>query len=254
MTMADRDQVVQFCDDLLDSSQYRDIALNGLQIEGKDQIDRITLAVSCNQHTIDAAIASRSDAILVHHGLVLNGQVGDIRGPVRKRLKGILSNDINLIGYHLPLDGHPEVGNNACLASALQLSIVEPLDTYGPPAIGYLCSTGDSMPVSDLAKRLGAVTNQSVVLLDGGQDHVDRVAVLCGSGAPGLEEAAAKGCQVLVTGDAKEPTMALARELGVTVLVGGHEATERLGVQALAERLRHVFGIEYHFVDDPNPL
>jgi dinuclear metal center YbgI/SA1388 family protein len=252
--MADRDQVVQFCDDLLDSSQYRDIALNGLQIEGKNQIDRITLAVSCNQRTIDSAIESGSDAILVHHGLVLKGQVGNIRGPVRDRLKGILSNDINLIAYHLPLDGHSEVGNNACLASALQLSVVEPLDTYGPPAIGYLCSTGDSLTVTDLVKRLEAVTDQSVVKLDGGQEHVDRVAVLCGSGSPGLEEAASKGCQVLITGDAKEPTMALARELGVTVLVGGHEATERFGVQALAERLRHVFGIDYQFVEDPNPL
>jgi dinuclear metal center YbgI/SA1388 family protein len=252
--MANREQLVQFCNDLLDSAQYRDIALNGLQIEGTEEIHRITLAVSCNQRTIDAAVENGSDAILVHHGLVLNGQVGNILGPVRRRLKGILSNDINLIGYHLPLDGHPEIGNNARLADALGLSIVEPLDTYGPLPIGYLCSTGDSLSVIDLVHRLETVTGQNVVALDSGNESVERVAVLCGSGSPGLEEAAAKGCQVLLTGDAKEPTMALGRELGVTVLVGGHEATERLGVQALAERLRHVFGIEYHFVDDPNPL
>jgi dinuclear metal center YbgI/SA1388 family protein len=252
--MADRDQLVQFCDDLLDSAQYRDIALNGLQIEGKDQIERITLGVSCNQRTINAAIESGSDAILVHHGLVLNGQVGHIRGPVRQRLRGLLRNDINLIAYHLPLDGHPDIGNNACLAEALQLRIVEPLDTYGPPPIGYLCSTGDALRINELVERLEHVTEQQVVTLGGGDEHVDRVAVLCGSGSPGLEEAAAKGCQALITGDAKEPTMALARELGVTVLVGGHEATERLGVQSLAGRLRHVFGIEYDFVEDPNPL
>jgi dinuclear metal center YbgI/SA1388 family protein len=252
--MANREQLVQFCDDLLESGQYRDIALNGLQIEGKEEVNRITLAVSCNQHTIDSAIENGSDAILAHHGLVLNGQVGHMRGPVRRRLKGILEHDINLIAYHLPLDGHPEVGNNARLADSLGLSVVEPLDTYGPPAIGYLCSTGTSLAVSELADRIEAVTGQSVVTLHGGPQDVERVAVLCGSGSPALEEAAAKGCQVLLTGDAKEPTMAMARELGVTVLVGGHEATERFGVQALAERLRHVFDVQHHFVSDPNPL
>jgi dinuclear metal center YbgI/SA1388 family protein len=252
--MANRDQLVQFCDDLLEAGHYRDIALNGLQVEGKHEIARITLAVSCNQHTIDTAIENGSDAILAHHGLVLNGQVGNLRGPVRRRLKGLLENDINLIAYHLPLDGHPEVGNNARLANSLGLSIIEPMDTYGPPAIGYLCSTGVSLAISELKKRLESVTGQSVITLDGGPQNVDRVAVLCGSGSPGLEEAAAKGCQVLLTGDAKEPTMAMARELGVTVLVGGHEATERFGVQALAERLRHVFDVEHHFLSDPNPL
>lgn len=179
--MANRDELVRFCDDLLGSDAFRDIAQNGLQIEGSAEINRITLAVSCNQQTIDAAIANKSDAILVHHGLVLNGQVGEIRGPVRNRLKGMLSNDINLIGYHLPLDGHPEVGNNACLAAALDLRIVEPLDTYGPPAIGYLCSTGDAVSVSELASRLESVTGQSVVVLDSDAGDVERVAVLCGS-------------------------------------------------------------------------
>ncbi len=252
--MVDRDTLVQFADDLLQTETFRDIALNGLQIEGANTIQQLTIAVSCNQQTIDAAVADGSHAILVHHGLVLNGQVGDIRGAVRSRLKGILCNDINLIGYHLPLDGHPEVGNNARLANALDLEIAEPLDTYGPPAIGYLCTPTQRTTVDDLASRLRSVTGQDVITLPGGVRNIDRVAVLCGSGAPALEEAAAKNCQALVTGDAREPTMAMARELGVTVLVGGHEATERLGVQALAERMSQEFGISYRFVADPNPL
>jgi dinuclear metal center YbgI/SA1388 family protein len=252
--MANRDDVVTFCDELLDSASYRDIALNGLQIEGRKEIQSITIAVSCNQHTIDAAIDSGSDLILVHHGLVLNGQVGEIRGPVRKRLKGILANDINLIGYHLPLDGQPEIGNNARLAAELGLEIVEPLDTYGPPPIGYICTPDATIATAELRSRLESLTGQHVIALDGGPDIVERVAVLCGSGAPALEEAAMKDCQLLLTGDAREPTMAMARELGVTVLVGGHEATERLGVQELAEKLSDHFGIDYTFVDDPNPL
>lgn len=252
--MANRDELVRFCDELLESGQYRDIALNGLQIEGKSDIKKVTLAVSCNQHTIDEAITSGSDTILVHHGLVLNGQVGHIAGPVRRRLKSILSNDINLIGYHLPLDGQPEIGNNARLAAELGLRVSEPLESYGPPAIGYLCTPDDDLTVAELQQRLEQVTGQSVIRLDGAAERVERVAVLCGSGSPALEEAARKRCQVLLTGDAREPTMATARELGVTVLVGGHEATERLGVQALGERLQQEFGTEHHFVSDPNPL
>jgi dinuclear metal center YbgI/SA1388 family protein len=252
--MANRDDLVQYCDDLLEAHNYPDIALNGLQIEGRPEIRKITLAVSCNLLTIQAAINNQSDAILVHHGLVLHGQVGNIRGPVRERLKGILANDINLIAYHLPLDGHSEIGNNARLAAKLGLSMQEPLDTYGPPAIGYLCTPNGSLTVSDLSSRLETVTGQPVIAVGGGPNQVSRIAVLCGSGSPALEEAAAKGCEVLLTGDAREPTMAMARELGVTVLVGGHEATERLGVQALADRLASEFGVEHHFVTDPNPL
>ncbi|MEX2426254.1 MAG: Nif3-like dinuclear metal center hexameric protein [Thermomicrobiaceae bacterium] len=252
--MTKRDELIQFCDALLMTEQYRDIALNGLQIEGRQDIQRVTLAVSCNQATIDAAIENDSDAILVHHGLVLNGQVGHIAGPVRRRLKGLLANDINLIGYHLPLDGHPEVGNNVRLAAALNLTVAEPLETYGPPPIGYLCTPESTISTEDLSSRLESVTGQPVITLDGGNTAVERIAVLCGSGSPGLDEAAFRHCQVLITGDAKEPTMAMARELGVTVLVGGHEATERLGVQALAERLTAAFGIQHHFVADPNPL
>ncbi len=252
--MAHRDDIVTFCDELLDSASFRDIAQNGLQIEGKQEVRKITTAVSCNQHTIDAAVENGSDAILVHHGLVLNGQVGDIRGPVRNRLSAILANDISLIGYHLPLDGQPEIGNNARLAAELGLEIVEPLDTFGPPAVGYICQPPSDITTEQLQAKLEALTGQAVIRLDGGREEVWRVAVLCGSGAPALDEAAEKQCQVLLTGDAREPSMAMARESGVTVLVGGHEATERLGVQALAEKIRQHFGVDYTFVPDPNPL
>jgi dinuclear metal center YbgI/SA1388 family protein len=252
--MAKRTEIISFCDELLQTGTYRDIALNGLQIEGRDEIHHITVAVSCNQATIDAAIANKSGAILVHHGLVLNGQVGHIAGPVRQRLKDILSNDLNLIGYHLPLDGQPEMGNNACLARDLELEIEEPLETYGPPAIGYICRPQQQSSVSVVREQLAQLTGQPVISLAEHDRPVRRIAVLCGSGSPALEEAAMKDCQVLLTGDAKEPTMALARELGMTVLVGGHEATERLGVQELAKRLQQAFEVSWDFASDPNPL
>lgn len=252
--MASRNEIVAYCDELLQAGEYRDIALNGLQIEGTPEINSLTVAVSCNQRSIDAAIEQESDAILVHHGLVLNDQVGHIVGPVRRRLKGILENDINLIAYHLPLDGHPEIGNNACLMSRLGLTMLEPLDVFGPMPIGYIAETKNPRTVDTLLDDVLALTGRDPVLLPGSPDQVSRVAVLSGSGYPALEEAASKGCQAMITGDAREPTMGMARELGISVIVGGHEATERLGVQALAERLHQQYGVEYAFVADPNPL
>lgn len=252
--MASRDEIVDYCTRTLQASEYRDIALNGLQIEGAPSIQNLTVAVSCNQYTIDAAVSGGSDAILVHHGLVLNDQVGHIAGPVRKRLKGILANDINLIAYHLPLDGHPDLGNNARIIAEMNLGMVEPLEVFGPMPIGYIASADPARTLENLTGDVQNVTGQTPVLLPGGPNEVTRVAVLSGSGYPALEEAAAKGCQALVTGDAREPTMAMARELGISVIVGGHEATERLGVQALADRLREKFDVAFRFVSDPNPL
>lgn len=252
--MAGRDEIVQFCSNTLDARSYQDIALNGLQIEGTSEIQRIALAVSCNQQSIDAAIAQNADAMLVHHGLVLDGRVGQIRGPVRQRLRALLANDINLIAYHLPLDGHPEIGNNACLMRELALRHVEPLDTFGPTPIGYIAVPEESRSLAELVAQVFGLTGQDPVVLPGGPDTVQRVAVMCGSGYPAIEEAVAKRCDVLLTGDVREPTMAMARELGITVIAGGHEATERLGVQALGARLEDQFGIETEFFADPNPI
>jgi dinuclear metal center YbgI/SA1388 family protein len=252
--MAMREDVIRYCTDLLEPQSYQDVALNGLQVEGKADINRVAVAVSCNQRSIDAAVDQGADALLVHHGLVLDGRVGHIEGPTRHRLRGLLANDVNLIAYHLPLDGHPEIGNNACIMAKLDLTRVEPLYVFGPTPIGYVASTGEPRRLRTLIDQTAALTGQEPAILPGGPDEVSRVAVLSGSGYPALEEAATKNCDVLLTGDAREPTMAMARELGVTVIVAGHEATERLGVQALAERLAEAFGIEYRFSHDPNPV
>ncbi len=252
--MAERDAIVEFCSELLDTGSFQDVALNGLQIEGNEEIRSVTLAVSANQYSIQAALEHGCDALLVHHGLVLNGQVGDICGPVRHRLKALLANDINLIGYHLPLDGHPELGNNARLIQELGLTLSAPLDIFGPPAIGFIASSSRPLSMEEITQRVSRIAGHSPIMLEGGPEPIERIAVLSGSGYPALEEAARRSCQVLITGDAREPTMALARELGVSVLVAGHEATERLGVQALGSRISERFGVESSYVYDPNPL
>jgi dinuclear metal center YbgI/SA1388 family protein len=252
--MATRHEIVEFCSTLLESERYQDIAHNGLQIEGRDEIERIAVAVSCNQRTIDAAIDYDAGALLVHHGLILGNGIGPIHGTLRHRLRALLCNDINLIGYHLPLDGHPELGNNAQLCDRLDLRPESPFAEIAGMPIGIIATTEAPASLHELGERVTALTGQRPIILPGGPEQVSRAAVVSGSGYSALAEAVALGCEVLITGDVREPTMADARELSISIIVAGHEATERLGVQALAERLRQQFGVEYRFINDPNPV
>lgn len=252
--MADRDAIVAFCAEYLEVDRFRDVAVNGLQVQGRDTVNRVATAVSVSQYTIDAALDWGADVLLVHHGLLWGERTGPIVGPLRERLKRLLAADLNLVAYHLPLDAHPEVGNNHRLAAALDLSVVAPFAEVQGQPIGVIAEPPEAFTVPDLVARLERVTERAPVVLDGHQGPLRRVAVLSGSGYSALDEAVAAGCDALVTGDVREPTMALARELGITVLAGGHEATERLGVQALGEVLRDRFGVATRFIPDPNPI
>ncbi|MDI3340659.1 MAG: Nif3-like dinuclear metal center hexameric protein [Sphaerobacter sp.] len=252
--MAARDDIVTFCAGFLAVDEFRDAAINGLQVEGRRSVERIAVAVSASQHTIEAALAWGADALLVHHGLLWGERLGPIVGPLRYRLKGLLAADLNLLAYHLPLDAHSEIGNNARLAAALGLNVVDRCaEVHGQP-IGVIATPAEPTALTEIVARLAGVTEREPLVLAGGPPLVGRVAIVSGSGYAALDEAAAAGCDALLTGDVRESTMALARELGVTVVAGGHEATERLGVQALAEVLEQEFGVETRFLPDPNPV
>lgn len=252
--MAATEDIVNFCNEYLDVGRFRDAAVNGLQVGGKPTIQRLATAVSISREVISSALAWKADAILVHHGLLWGQRSGPITGPFRTRLRFLLTNDLNLIAYHLPLDAHPEVGNNVLLARALGLTVAEPFARVDGQFIGVIATAPEQVPVLDLIGQVIEFTEREPIVLGGGPGHVDRVAILSGSGAFALDEAAAAGCQVLLTGDARESTMALARELGVTVIAAGHEATERCGVRALSELLSLRFGIEVNFLNTPNPI
>jgi dinuclear metal center YbgI/SA1388 family protein len=252
--MAERSDIVSYCDERLEFSTYQDAAHNGLQVEGATNIERLAIAVSASARTIEATADWGADALLVHHGLVWGSGFGALVGPVRQRVRTLLINDINLIAYHLPLDGHEEIGNNACLARELGMTIGEPFAMIAGRSIGWIATVDGEMRLIELIDALIQLTAQEPIVLAGGPERIERVAILSGSGYSAVEEAAAKGCQALITGDAREPTMALARELGITVLAAGHEATERLGVQALAAEIESRFGVETQFIHDPNPI
>jgi dinuclear metal center YbgI/SA1388 family protein len=254
-SMADLTEIVRFCDERLAAREYQDAAWNGLQVEGTGDVRRIATTVSANARTINAAVEAGVDALLAHHGLLWSGSFGGaLTGPLRGRLHALLANDVSLIAYHLPLDGHAEIGNNACIARELGMTIVEPFAEIAGTPIGHIAAFEREVRLIELIGSLIQLTAQEPIVLAGGPDVVERAAILSGSGYSAVEEAARRRCQTLITGDVREPTMALAREFGITVLAAGHEATERLGVQALAAEIGSRFDVEVEFIHDPNPI
>ena len=252
--MATIAEITAFCAETLEIDRFRDAALNGLQVAGATNLTRLATAVSVNRAVIEQAAGWGAEVLLVHHGMFWGDRFGPIVGPKRERLALLLGNQMNLLAYHLPLDAHPDVGNNAQLARTLGLTVSEPFaETQGAP-IGWIARAPSPVPLSELVERVAAATARPPIVLGGGPEASDSVAILSGSGYSALEEASARGCGVLVTGDVRESTMAEARELGITVISGGHEATERLGVQALAEMIADRFGVETRFFHDPNPI
>lgn len=254
--VADRSEVVAFCDELLRAGVYTDGAVNGLQVQGSATISRLAVAVSTSLRTLEAAIEWDADGLLVHHGLLYGSQMRPLTGLLAHRLRLLFKNDINLIGYHLPLDGHETIGNSAQFADATGCTLVDRFAYIGGQPLGVVGEPETLLTLSGLVERVAQVTDRPPVVLPVLQDDVPitRAGFLTGSGYSTLEDAVAAHCQVLVTGDVREPTMAEARELGISVIVAGHEASERLGVQALAAKLASEFDIETRYFHDPNPV
>lgn len=253
--MASRDDIVRWCDEYLRATEWQDASVNGLQVEGSPEINRIALAVSTSEYTLQRAIEMQADALLVHHGLLYGSRMQPLTGLFANRLRPLFQHNINLIGYHLPLDGHEIVGNCVQLASACECTVVDRFAMIGGGLLGAVGEPVSPVTLEGLAEIVQEVTEREPTVLDAGIGlEIARAAFLTGSGYSTLEDAIASGCQVLVTGDVREPTMAEARELGIHVIAAGHEATERLGVQALGELLASEFNIETSFIHDPNPI
>jgi dinuclear metal center YbgI/SA1388 family protein len=256
MNVAHRDEIVAYCDEVLRSGDYQDLSVNGLKVEGSETISRLAVAVSTSAVTLDEAIAWQADALLVHHGLLYGSRMQPLTGLFAQRLRRLFQHSINLIGYHLPLDGHEELGNCAQLASACGFAVADRFAYIGGQPLGVVGESSAAMALDDLLERVEQATGQGPIILapEAAGDAIKRVGFLTGSGYSVLEDALAAGCSVLVTGDVREPTMADARELGITVIAAGHEATERLGVQALAQQITDTFNIDTRYFHDPNPV
>lgn len=249
----DREQLSEYLACLLDIGRIRDFSPNGLQVEGRGRIARLVTGVTASLALIDAALADNADAILVHHGYFWRGEDGRITGTRRHRLKRLLGNDLNLYAYHLPLDTHPELGNNAQLG--LRLGLLRQTQ-FGENDLGWLGLPGDPQvrTVGELAARIEQRLGRAPLLIGDPQQPAGRVGWCTGAAQGYLEDAIAAGANTYLSGEISEPTVHLARESGVAYLACGHHATERYGVQALGVHLAAHFGIEHRFIDIDNPV
>lgn len=245
--------LVEEAERYLNAARISDYCPNGLQVEGRPQVRRIVSGVTASQALLDAAVEAEADVVLVHHGYFWKGEDACITGMKRRRLQTLLSNDISLLAYHLPLDLHPEVGNNVQLARQLDITVEGPLDPGNPKVVGLLGSLAEPLSSRDFARRVQEVLGREPLLVEGAA-MVRRVGWCTGGGQGYIDNAIAAGVDLFLTGEASEQTYHSARENGVSFIAAGHHATERYGVQALGDYLARRFAIEHLFIDCPNPV
>lgn len=248
-----RDELAKYLEQLLDITRFRDYCPNGLQVEGKQQIRSIISGVTASLALIEAALKLQADTILVHHGYFWRDENPCIVGYRQHRLKLLLQQDINLYAYHLPLDQHPELGNNAQLAERLGL---KPDGRFGENDLGWLGTVIDPSvkTLGDLTKMIETKLDRQPLLIGDPEQLLGRIGWCSGAAQGLLQDAATAGASTYLSGEISEQTVHLARATGVAYLACGHHATERYGVEALGNRIASEFGIRHQFIDIPNPV
>jgi dinuclear metal center YbgI/SA1388 family protein len=248
-----RQTLVDACNDLLQPDRFKDYGPNGLQVEGADTVRHIVSGVTASRALIEAAIEAKADAIFVHHGLFWRGQDGTVTGWMKQRLQLLLAHNINLLAYHLPLDAHPEFGNNAQLGQRLGLQMQ---GTFGEQALGWWGVRADGKSFTnaqDFAQSISQVLGREPLVVQTPVRQIRKVG-WCSGGAQGYFEAAvAAGVDAFITGEISEPQAHVARETGVAFFACGHHATERYGAPALAAHVAKQLGITHQFIDIDNP-
>lgn len=250
--IVDRNELAKYLATTLDINRFRDYCPNGLQVEGRQHISHLVTGVTASHALLEAAHAAGADAVLVHHGFFWRGEDPRVIGPHQRRLKLLLSNDINLFAYHLPLDAHPVMGNNAQLGARLGLTASS---RFGEQDHGWLGSAPSSIAcVGDLARLIEQVLGRAPLLIGDPDQPVGQIAWCTGAAQQSLVDAIEVGASTYLSGEISEQTVHLARESGVAYLACGHHATERYGVQAVGEHVAQQFGLRHQFIDIPNPV
>jgi len=245
--------LVEEAERYLGSAKIQDYCPNGLQVEGRPQVSRIVSGVTASQALLDAAVEAEADLVLVHHGYFWKGENPCITGIKQRRLKTLLKHDISLLAFHLPLDVHPEVGNNVQLARQLDITVEGPLDPENPKVVGLVGSLAEPITARDFARRVQEVMGREPLLVEGEQ-MIRRVGWCTGGGQGYIDTAIVAGVDLFISGEASEQTYHSARENGISFIAAGHHATERYGVQALGDYLARRFAVEHLFIDCPNPI
>ena len=251
--MAHRDEIIAFLDELLDAPGWPDYGPNGLQVPGREEVQVVATGVSAHRELFLRAAEAGAGMVLCHHGIFWRSTPQAIGEQLKGRLKALFDADMSLAAYHLPLDAHEEVGNNALICDALGLRRGERFGEAAGRMIGFVGEAPEPLALDALAERCEAVFGRPPLVFAGG-GTIRRVGIVSGGGGSSLAEAAALGLDALVTGEPEEPAMADAAETGVNFLACGHYATETFGIRRLGEVVAERFGIEQQFVEIPNPV
>lgn len=253
--MARLSELVAYADHLLAVENFTDYCPNGLQVEGRPEVETLIGGVTACQALLDAAVEHRADAVLVHHGYFWKGEDARITGMKRRRLATLLRHDISLLAYHLPLDAHPELGNNAQLGRVLGLTVTGAADGDGrTPGLVLLGEPASPLPADTFAARIAARLGRKPLHVAGNDRPIRRLAWCTGGAQSYIGLALSAGVDAFLTGEASEQTVHFARENGLHFFAAGHHATERYGVQALGEQLAQKLSLNFVFVDIDNPV
>lgn len=255
MKSIDRSELEKFLEVILNSKSYQDYGPNGLQIEGQNQITKIAFAVSAQKESIQKAVDLKANCLIVHHGLFWNFHgTRTITGAFAKRVKPLIENGINLFGYHLPLDAHLEVGNAAGLARAIELHELTPFGDYKNMPTGVKGTFTNPISATDLKQRLEKVLSHNILHAHNEENEmIESIGIITGGANSGWKEAVREGLDAYISGEMSEHDYHEAREAGIHMFAGGHNATEKFGVQSLMDLISKSFEIECVFIDSQNP-
>jgi dinuclear metal center YbgI/SA1388 family protein len=247
--VAQRDEIIRFANALLEVERFPEYGTPGLQVVGADEVTKIACGVSSSRELFERAAAAGAQLLIVHHGMFWRNEPVWIDRRQRGRLQTLFAADLSLAAYHLALDAHPELGNNALLADALGVEVERAFAEVGQG--GRLRKP---LGIEELSARVRETAGREPLVFAHGPDRIERVAICSGAAGRFLIDAAHEGYDLLLTGEPEEPSLQTARELGIHFVAGGHDATERLGVQALSRRLAEQFELQWDFIEIENPV
>jgi dinuclear metal center YbgI/SA1388 family protein len=252
--MARRDEIIAYLDELLEIDAFSDYGPNGLQVPGAEEVSLVVTGVSAQRELFERAVEAGAQLVICHHGLFWDFHPRTIGPALKERLRILFDADVSLAGYHLPLDAHPEVGNNALICNALGLERAEPFAEHKGRAVGFVGRSADGVAFAELRGRCAEAFGQEPFAFDCGPEVVHSVGIVSGGAESSFAEAIARGLDAFLTGEVAEHVMAEAREGGVHYIAGGHYATERFGIRRVGDLVAERFRIEHRFVEIPNPI
>src|ERR671910_470532 len=252
--MAQLNDIITYLDELLEAPDFPDYGPNGLQVPGQDEVALVATGVSAHRELFERAAEAGAQLVITHHGLFWDFHPRSLSPPMKERLRVLFDNEIALAGYHLPLDAHPEVGNNALICDALGLDRAEPFGRHRGRSIGFVGRSAEGIPFDELRRRCVDAFGQEPFSWNSGPEVVRSVGIVSGGAASSFGEAIALGLDAFLTGEPAEHVMADAVESGTHFIAAGHYATETFGVRRLGELLEQEFDVEHHFIAAPNPI